>query len=131
VPFHTQQYDLVLAVRFLEKPFFARHIGGGADGAGASMVRVGGYFLCQAFGTGAAAFGFPKEAGHLLSDGELAGLIHARADAASPAASAATAATSAAASSSGVAFELVCDRLETLPAPDGRPVYNLLARRIR
>jgi len=99
--FETKQYDLVLAIRFLERDFFP------ALGA---MVRPGGGFLLFVSFVAredGVPYEHPKDPRRVLEHGELARVFGAE---------------------GGMGFETVEDRLETLP--DGRVLSAFLARRL-
>lgn len=99
--FETQQYDLVLAIRFLEREFFP------ALGA---MVRPGsGFLLFVSFVAreDGVPYEHPKDPRKVLERGELARVFGPE---------------------GGMGFETVEDRLEILP--DGRVLSAFLARRV-
>lgn len=99
--FETQQYDLVLAIRFLEREFFP------AMGA---MVRPGGGFLLFVSFVAredGVPYEHPKDPRKVLEHGELARVFGPE---------------------GGMGFEMVEDRLEILS--DGRVLSAFLARRV-
>ena len=99
--FETQQYDLVLAIRFLEREFFP---------ALGEMVRPGGGFLLFVSFVAredGVPYEHPKDPRKVLEHGELARVFGPE---------------------GGMGFETVEDRLEMLP--DGRFLSAFLARRV-